>query len=241
MPESDLFHKIESVDLATRVYLQLKKAITTNALKPNEKIDIHRLSERLGVSRTPIKDAIARLSAEGLITVKPKVGTYVTPFTLEDMLELLPIRYWLETGYCDRIVNHFPQESLEELERIIALFEEMLEKKDEFDYFLYNELDAKFHTVLVGASGNRKLLQVYKSLNFHTQIFRFYYGRHERKLLRGHREHLQILEAIKAKDAQMFERVMKQHIVDGEQELLRMMGETEDSREAPQDGGAERV
>lgn len=223
--KEEIFEKIESKDLAYIVYIQLKKAITTKSLEPDERIDINVLSEQLGVSRTPIKDAISRLSNEGLVTVRPKKGTYVTPFTIEDMLELIPIRCWLETGYCHEIVNHMPHKNMHRLEEIIQTSEEMLENKEEFNYFLYNELDGKFHEELIKVTGNKKLLQVYRSLNFHSQVARFYYQSYEEKLMRGQEEHRVILNAIKKKDVELFEKSMRQHIMDGQQELIMVKQE----------------
>jgi len=223
--KTDVFYKIKVEDLSDQVYKRLKKAITTNALAPKERIDINDLSEQLGVSRTPIKDAISRLSVEGLVTVLPKKGTYVTPFTTKDMSELFSIRLMLEAGFCHHIIHNVTLENLKELENIIRISERALEGSPEhFDYFFYNDLDAKFHEELMKASGNERLVQVYRSLNFHTQVARYYFEKYEEKLKRGQQEHIKILKALSQKDTESFEQHVREHILAGQRHVLLLAG-----------------
>lgn len=224
---TDVFYKIKVEDLSDQVYKRLKRAITTNVLKPEERIDITVLEEQLGVSRTPIKDAISRLSAEGLITVMPKKGTYVTPFTTKDMSELFSIRLMLEVGVCHQIIHNATLENLKELENNIAISERILEGNPEhFDYFFYNDLDAKFHEELMRTSGNMRLVNVYRSLNFHTQVARYYFEQYEEKLRRGQQEHTMILKALVQKDADSFEQYVREHILAGQRQILLMADNT---------------
>jgi len=218
---SDLFVKIWADDLSEKVYERLKKAITMSVIKPGERIDMNLLSAQWGVSRTPMKDAIARLSNEGLVEVRPKVGTYATRFTKADMLELFTIRLLLEGGSCAEIIRHATEEQIAELEQTQTLLEDEQGKaKSEFDFFVFNHLDATFHEQLVEASGNKKLQSVYRSLNFHTQAARYYYNRYEEKSVRTIREHREMIEAIRQKSVEKLEQVCKQHIISGKERLL---------------------
>lgn len=218
---SDLFVKIWADDLSEKVYERLKKAITMSVIKPGERIDMNLLSAQWGVSRTPMKDAIARLSNEGFVEVRPKVGTYATRFTKADMLELFTIRLLLEGGICAEVIRHATEEQIAELEKTQTLLEDERGKaKSEFDFFVFNYLDATFHEQLVEASGNKKLLSVYRSLNFHTQAARYYYNRYEEKSVRTIREHREMIEAIRQKSVEKLEQVCKRHIISGKERLL---------------------
>ncbi|MBO9605787.1 MAG: GntR family transcriptional regulator [Paenibacillaceae bacterium] len=218
---SDLFVKIRADDLAEKVYERLKKAITMSVIKPGERIDMNLLSVQWGVSHTPMKNAIAKLSNEGLVEVRSKVGTYATRFTEADMLELFDIRLLLEGGSCAEIVRHATEEQIAELERTQTLLEDELGKaKNEFDFFVFNHLDAAFHEQVVEASGNKKLQSVYRSLNFHTQVARYYYNRYEERGERTIREHREMIEALRHKSAEKLEQVCKQHIIWGKEKLL---------------------
>lgn len=216
--EEELFHKIKADDLSVKVYQRFKKAITTSLIKPGDRIDMNKFSEQWGVSRTPMKDAIARLTAEGLVVVKPKKGTYATQFTASDMLELFSIRILLEAGICGDIIRNVTERHLLELDKVRVACETELEKKDDaFDYFVFIDMDTCFHELLVAASGNRKLLEVYRSLNFHTQVSRYYYNRYEQKSNRTREEHAVIVDAIRTGNAVGLEDVIRKHIQSGKE------------------------
>ncbi|MBV7504372.1 GntR family transcriptional regulator [Bacillus sp. sid0103] len=218
---SDIFLKIRSEDLANKVYNRLKIAITTQIIKPGERIDINGLAQQWEVSRTPIKDAIARLSNEGLIIVKPKIGTYVTQFSNIDMLELIQIRLLIEGGVARDIIEHVTDEKLAELEMNLSLMEEELAKDErDHDFFTFNDLDANFHELLVEISGNSQLLKIYRSLNFHTQVARFYFNRYSERFEMNREDHKNIVDSIKNKDVERLEMVMKKHILSGKDKLL---------------------
>lgn len=220
--KSEILNKITNVDLSERVYRRLKKAITTRVFEPGERLNKNVLAEQLGVSYTPIKDAIVRLTAEGLITVKPKVGTFVTPFTREDMLELFQVRLILETGICSEIIQSISKEQMDILdENFVRSEEEMKKINADFDYFLYNELDAHFHETLIEASGNKKMLQIYKALNFHTQSARYFYNRYEEKTRKGQMQHKEVIDAIKKKDEALLRETLTNHIKEGQARVLR--------------------
>ncbi|MDI4643688.1 GntR family transcriptional regulator [Cohnella hashimotonis] len=222
---SELFVKIRSEDLSEKVYERLKKAITTNVIKPGERIEMNTLSDQWGVSRTPVKDAIARLANEGLVEVRAKVGTYATRFTTKDMLELFAIRLLLEGGSCDDMIRHVTEEQIVHLEQTQSLLEDELRKdKNEFDYFAFNQLDAAFHEQLIGATGNDRLFEVYRSLNFHTQVARYYYDQYETRAEQTIGEHREMIEAIRLQSVEKLASVVRQHILAG-QERLRNDGE----------------
>lgn len=210
----ELFYKIKSDELSVKVYQRLKKAITMSVIKPGERIDMNLLCEQWGISRTPMKDAIARLTAEGLVVVKPKIGTYATLFNADDMLELFSIRLLLEAGISKDIVLNVTEKQLQQLDEARVACEVELEK-NEFDYFAFNDFDSWFHELLIEAAGNRKLLEVYRSLNFHTQVARYYFNRYEQKTQRTQEEHKAIVDAVRAKDADTLEDVIRKHIQSG--------------------------
>lgn len=221
--DTELFLKIRAADLSEKVYERLKKAITMSVIKPGERIDINALSDKWGVSRTPVKDAIVRLSGEGLVEVKAKVGTYATRFTANDMLELFSIRLMLEGGIAEAVIQHATDESLQQLEQTQHQLEALL-LKDTFDYFSFNDWDARFHELLIETAGNRKLLDLYRSLHFHTQVARFYYYDNEDKSEQTLREHREIIDAIRSKDAGKLAQAIVRHIESGRagvRELIR--------------------
>jgi Transcriptional regulators len=227
---SGIMNKISTEDLSVIVYKRMKTAITTRLFAPGERLNLPALAEQWGVSHTPIKDAIVRLSAEGLVTVKPKVGTFVTPFTKQDMLELFDVRLILETGICHEICKHITDEQIDLLEQIYERGEEELAKPPEqFDYFQFNDLDAQFHETLVGAAGNKKMLQIYKALNFHTQSARYFHNRFKEKMKSGQDQHKEVIQVLRKRDAEMLKALLTRHIQEGK-EKVHEVREDEESR-----------
>ncbi|WP_158299609.1 GntR family transcriptional regulator [Paenibacillus antri] len=219
--QEELFARIRADDLAEKAYGRLKRAITMNAIQPGERIDMNALLERWGVSRTPLKDAVARLEAEGLVTVKPKVGTFATPITRQDMLELIRLRLLLEGGSCKEIAAHATEAHRKALRALLErLDEEMAKGADAFDFMRFNELDAAFHQTLVDAAGSRKLSEVYRSLNFHAQSARYNYDRFEERRALTKRDHYEMAEALERRDAERLEAVVRRHIASGKDRLL---------------------
>jgi DNA-binding GntR family transcriptional regulator len=221
---SDLYVKIQVDDLTDKVYERLKKAITMNVIKPGERIDMNLLSDHWGVSRTPMKDAIARLTSEGLVEVRSKVGTYATQFTEGDMLELFAIRLLIEEGICHEVVYQATPTKLMQLEATQQLLEnELAKRKDKFDYFTFNHLDAAFHEQLIGLANNRKLLDVYRSLNFHNQVARYFYNSYEQRSIQTIREHRQMIECIRLKSGEQLREMIRTHILSGKERVVHVI------------------
>lgn len=228
---SGIMNKISTEELSAIVYKRLKTAITTRLFAPGERLNLPALAEQWGVSQTPIKDAIVRLSAEGLVTVKPKVGTFVTPFTKQDMLELFDVRLILETGICREICSNITAEQIELLEQIYERGQEELAKPPEqFDYFQFNDLDAQFHETLVASAGNQKMLQIYKALNFHTQSARYFHNRFKEKMKSGQEQHKEVIHVVKKRDAETLKTLLTKHIQEGKAKVHEVR-EDEESRE----------
>lgn len=157
--------KIATSNNWTQVYLVLKEQILQRQFGPNEKIAIPELAELLGVSPTPIRDALSRLEAEGLIRTVPKVGTFVAPVTRELISDLIETRMMMECWVVDKW-----QELPEELIRKTA--EEMTAISDKAQALLtpgtielYDEsnLDLQFHLTLIRAGGNNRMLSSYET------------------------------------------------------------------------------
>lgn len=221
----ELFAKIKADDLAEKVYIRLKRAITQNIIPMGERIDINLLMQQWGVSRTPLKDAITRLEAERLIVVKPKIGTFTSEITETDMLELIDIRLLLEGGISREVVAHAGEAQLRELTKNLELLEAELAKGSaSFDYFQFNQLDAAFHDLIVSCAGNHHLTRLYRSLNFHNQISRYYHNKYEERMEQTRREHSEIVAAIAAGDVLRLESVLKRHILSGKDRLQGRSG-----------------
>ncbi len=189
---------IDVTNINEKVYDYIKKNITTFHFPSGYKLNIKQLSETLGVSQTPIKDALFRLAGEGLIDITSRTGTYVKNITEADIHEILQTRLILETAVIEEITAKITDEQLQFLkdlyQRGVSL---VVNPNDSESYRAFMEYDSEFHLFFFNVMGNRRLLDIYRNLNAHMQMVRFRLMNHTLgKLPTTDEEHRLILEAL---------------------------------------------
>lgn len=142
-------------------YLQLRRWIRSGVLEPEQRLDQEELSARLGVSRVPVRQALVRLQADGLVVARPHFGASVAPLSLADAEDIYASRGVLEPMLTKAAVPNLNEAALEELERCISEQQEALEGGDRQRFL---ELDRQFHTRLYGQSGYRTSVELVQRL-----------------------------------------------------------------------------
>jgi DNA-binding GntR family transcriptional regulator len=189
---------IDVTNINEKVYEYIKKNIMTFAFPSGYKLNVKQLSETLGVSHTPIKDALFRLAGEGLIDITSRTGTYVKNITEADIHEILQTRLILETAVIEEITGRITDEQLKALQELyqksISL---VVNPNDSESYKAFMEYDSQFHLSFFDILGNKRLLHIYRNLNAHMQMVRFrLMNRALGKLPTTDAEHRMILEAL---------------------------------------------
>ena len=191
------------------VFKTLRMAILKGELKPGERLMEIQLANKLGVSRTPVREAIRKLEKEGLVLMKPRRGAEVSQITEKSLRDVLEVRRSLERLAvrlaCERILP----EEINELKDITAKFETLLGK---VEITAIAEVDVAFHDVIYFATDNRRLIQLLSDL--HEQMYRYrveYLKRLEchAQLLSEHRE---LIVALEEKDQDKAVEVATRHI-----------------------------
>ena len=191
------------------VYEALRKAILKEDLKPGERLMENTIAGKMGVSRTPVREAIRMLSDEGLVLIIPRRGAQVAQISLTELNDVLEIRRTLEalaiSSACDRIT----EEGLASLSAAEDAFKEAVRSGN---ITKIAEADVAFHDVIYEASGNRRLPGLLSNLREQMYRFRFEYlkkpGVYEVLI----REHDAIAEAVGARDKERAETLIKNHI-----------------------------
>jgi len=208
----------ERMPLWERIYRRLRGAIQRGEFDPGTRLVEQRLAEELGVSRTPVREALYRLEREGLVTKVPHKGIVVREQDPEELKEVLELRGLLE-GYAAALAAKKGDEELfDELEEILKRSEEALEKND-IDELV--KLNTQFHETLYRRCGNHKLLELIKDLR--DQFFRF-----RTSILRikgmprvSIEDHYKMLELMRKGESQAVEKLVREHIGRGKERLLR--------------------
>lgn len=195
--------------LRGRVFHKIREDILSGRYREHEELKEATLGEELGVSRTPVREALRQLELEGLVTIVPNKGAYVTGITPKDIRDIYTIRSYLE-GLCARwATEHITEKQLDELEEIVYLAEYNARKEKHEQLF---EQDGRFHRILYEASGSKILIHVLSDFhNYVQQIRKTAYTSGDRSI-RSVEEHKQILNAIRDKDADRAEQLANAHM-----------------------------
>ncbi|MCX6552076.1 MAG: GntR family transcriptional regulator [Acidobacteria bacterium] len=190
----------------------LRDGILTQLFKPGERLNIPDLAARLDVSLTPVKEALNRLEAEGLVRIRPRSGTFVAELSPEDVAETFEIRRALECLAAERAIAHLTPEVLDRFRSIVRDLERPVAA--EADRALHEQTNVQFHSLLVQLSGNRRLAEMYAELNAHVTIARIHHRREDwaQRLDRVRQEHRAILKALEARSVEGLVQALRQHI-----------------------------
>ena len=213
---------LSRVNLATQVYEFLKRQIVTGQLSFGLKLTEDHLAKELGVSRTPIREAMNRLAQDGLVTVSPGRGAFVQTLSSHDIVEFFEVREALE-GMAARLASS--RITKETLEKLRSDLEAGMVERERNGYTGYVEADREFHEAITSACGNQHLFQLMTSLRNRIQILR-----HRSVILPGRarksfQEHLDIIEALSCQDSNLAEERMRTHIRNVKADLIIAMNE----------------
>ncbi len=199
--------------LRGKVFQQIRENILSGKYKDGEELREISLGEELGVSRTPVREALRQLELEGLVKIIPNKGAYVSGITPKDVVDIYKIRSKLE-GVCARwAIDHITDEQIEELEEIILLSEFHLQKVSQGKAQYVSDMDGKFHKILYEASNSRILEHVLTDFHKYVQMARKISVGNIERAEKSIAEHRAILDAIKNKDKDLAEKLANEHIM----------------------------
>ncbi len=191
------------------IFETLRKAIISGDIKPGERLMEVSLAEQMGVSRTPVREAIRRLEAEGLVTMVPRKGTHVSELSSKDIIDVLEVRGALDKLATSLAAKRVQPQQIRALESIHRQFISCVEKGNMEGAI---RKDIEFHDAIYAASGNSRLIGVLSSLKEHVYRFRVIYLRDLNIAEHVEQEHQQILDALKEHNEELAAKISEQHI-----------------------------
>ncbi len=195
--------------LTEQVFETLQESILNGELKPGDPLPEIRLSEELGVSRTPVREALRKLELEGLVKTIPNRGTFVVGISEKDIEDIYTIRMYIEGLAAKWAAANITDELLEEMRSIVELQKFYAEKNDPFQVW---QLDSRFHYILYQASGSRVLKQTLTSMHHYIQRTRELSISRLGRAATTVQEHLNIFNAIEQHDGELAEKLTFEHI-----------------------------
>jgi DNA-binding GntR family transcriptional regulator len=201
------------------IYKELRRSIGVGHRKPGERLDLEKLAQNYGTSITPVRDALQMLSQEGLVTIKPRSGYFVTHTTLKQLRDMLELREILEVASIERAAVRITEEQLEQLEHVHAGY---TDEEDE-SYIRYMTENRTFHCLIAEASGNHELAETLGRL--HDRLIRFMVLCRVGETLE--RRHELVIEALRTRDAAAVRQAMLNEANETRETILERVIEEE--------------
>ena len=210
----------EFLPLRDVAFYTLRQAILTGKLKPGERLMEVRLAKKLGVSRTPVREAIHKLELEGLVTMVPRRGAEVAQITEKSMNDVLEVRRTLDALCAELACDRITDEGLSALKQACDHFEQCVAEKD---ILKIAQADVALHDIIVQATGNQRLIQLINNLSEQMYRYRFEYIKDSS----GHEtlvdEHRIIYQSIVNKDKDTASAAAKTHIDNQKKAIIRQI------------------
>ncbi len=217
----------EFLPLRDVVFNTLRRAILTGQLKPGERLMEVHLANKLGVSRTPIREAIRKLELEGLVIMIPRRGAEVARITEKSLKDVLEVRRALDALSVELACDRITEEDMKRLLQACQDFEKAAKGKDAS---VIAKADVALHDIIVEATGNQRLAQLVNNLSEQMYRYRFVYIKEESKHDMLVAEHREIYESIASRDKERAARAAKLHIDNQEKSIIRQIRLEDESR-----------
>ncbi|MDW7670499.1 MAG: GntR family transcriptional regulator [Bacillota bacterium] len=193
----------------TLVYDQIKEEIINNRIAPGTPLIERQICAALKTSRTPVREALQRLAADGLVDIIPRRGVIVSDITTDDLYDIYDIRIVLEILAVKRCIERITDQGIMQMQQILEGMRDSLEKKEFKQFILY---DRSFHSLIVDIADNPRLKKILKNMNDHIERITFLIYGDEQRMLQSISQHTNVFEAISNRDSGKGEKAIQDHL-----------------------------
>ena len=218
----------EYLPLRDVVFNTLRRAILKGELKPGERLMEIALAEKLGVSRTPIREAMRKLELEGLVVMIPRRGAQVANITEKDLNDVLEVRIALENVAIEKACTRMSEEDMGRLWLAAKEFERTMA---EGNLVRLAEADVEFHEIIYRASDNKRLNQVLNNLREQIYRYRVEYLKEEETRNVLVKEHEELTKAIRERDVKKAQEISFRHIENQRRAIIQSIEAEEAGKE----------
>lgn len=210
-----------------RAYAMVRDGIVRGTYGASIRITEQEIADALGVSRTPVREALRRLQAEGFVKVLPNVGAVVTPWSDSDIRNVFELRVLLEPYGAARAARNVTPEAIQELRRLAdEQYEESVNRKDGYIERI-GTLNSRFHHTLQALSGNARLVTLLPALLEAPMMLKTFSKYEPSDLMRSASHHVELVSALEARDSEWAASVMRSHILAAHAALRTASGDRE--------------
>ncbi|MEW5866525.1 MAG: GntR family transcriptional regulator [Bacillota bacterium] len=207
--------------LYDEVYNAIKDAILHHHLGPGTRLTEIELSKRLGVSRTPVREAIRRLGSEGFVTILPRKGAIVTSLSLEGIREIYEIREALESQAARLAAVRGTEDHIRKMQEILDRYAEAVKASDTQAIV---DLDTEFHATLFEASGNTRMGRMIQTVREQARLLRRRSVMIPERSARSLAEKVEFMKALVARDGERAAHLMRLHVESVKNDVIKANG-----------------
>lgn len=223
------------VTIAESVFRQIRQAIVEGSIPAGSKISEPELAKTYGVSRGPLREAIARLEACSLVIRKPNIGARVMTMSSSQLLDIYFVREALEGMAARLAANHMTEAEIDKLRELLTQHGQEIEQEQGQAYF-QKEGDLDFHyRIIIGSKNNRLINLLCNDLYYQVRLYRYQFGMRSNRVPKAYSEHVHIVDAIANRDGEMAELLMRLHIRSSRKNIESMLKKQDlDASQLPQ-------
>lgn len=220
-----------NLTIPDRIFTKLREAIVEGEIPSGSKISEPELARAYGISRGPLREAIGRLEACGLVVRRPNVGARVVDMSSEQLLEIFHVREALEGMAARLAAQHMTDAEIADLRALLEHHGTEIERDSDHAYF-QREGDLDFHYRIVQGSHNQRMVQLLCNDLYHVvRLYRYQFGMSSKRGPQAFVEHSHIVDAIARRDAEMAELMMRSHIRASRENVERLLNENRSKSE----------
>jgi DNA-binding GntR family transcriptional regulator len=220
LPNNSSLSQLDTRSLSSKIYERLLTAIVRDEIGAAQSLDVEKLAEAFGVSRTPIQVAVARLADLGLVEIRPRRGTFVARLTEQDVHELFEIRCVIEVHAVKKVATLASKDELMELKRLVQGLRKLFSGDQYKDYYEFLDQDRQFHSMIVTLGRNQRLLLMYNQARTLIELTRASASKQITGANLTHERHLEIVDALVDRDGMKAALAVEKHIQESEQSIL---------------------
>lgn len=214
--------KIELPSIRDSVYAQIREMILDGEWPPGERIDLNFMAKEFGVSKTPLNEAMQKLIREGLLTVKPRSGTFVSSLDIDEMFDTFDYRLMLEKGAAEVILDNLTPPTLRSIETLHNKMASVLVDADSLKrYRQFLCLDNEFHKKIISLSANSLLIDNYDQATAKLLLMRMVGSFRRKDYEATITDHRRILDALRSGDWIAFAQASQVHIKNAKTKVQR--------------------
>ncbi|MBD1381996.1 GntR family transcriptional regulator [Metabacillus arenae] len=200
---------INKEKFSEQIYRILKEQIINNEIPPGSKINVEEVQNQYQISKTPLKEALNKLQFEGLVTVKPRSGTYVSKPSKEEIIQVYDLRQAIEWKAIQLAIPHIPEKNIIDLKNKVISAEKQI---FEGNYQPFFATDIEIHKIIFDYSKNRYIQRVKDTIDSHIHWFRILGATGQQRPYKSSIRHREILDAMHNYDISLAADLIKTHI-----------------------------